>query len=169
MGKLKSKPLETCIQEFRTALEKGVNRIILIGENTGAYGIDINLTLPTLLNILIEIEGKYEIQLECLHPRWIITYLDELVKILKTGKITTIDSPIQSGNSRILKLMNRGYDAQTLRECLLKLKKAFSSSKTPHPYHHRIPFRDRKRFSRYIRFYKRDRVYYSSNFSFLLR
>jgi MiaB/RimO family radical SAM methylthiotransferase len=125
VGKLKSKSLGEIEEEFKNALKKGCKKIMLIGENVGAYGLDIDCTLPYLLNRLTAENGNYEIQLECLNPVWLVKYIKELTPIIRTGKIRIIDCTIQSGNSRILKLMNRGYDALQLKNALQELKSVF--------------------------------------------
>jgi tRNA A37 methylthiotransferase MiaB len=127
VGRLRSKPLEICLAEFRAALKKGYKKIILVGENVGAYGIDINSTLSQLLSAFVSLDGQYEIQLECLNAVWIIKYIDELATIMRTGRIKIVDCTIQSGSSRILKLMNRNYDRDLLRESLRRLREAWPS------------------------------------------
>jgi tRNA-2-methylthio-N6-dimethylallyladenosine synthase len=129
VGKLKSKPIETCLQEFRGILENGYKNIILAADNLGVYGLDINLTLPDLLNRLLEIDGDYNIHLEEFHPFWLIQYLDRLMPLLLRDKIKSIICPIQSGNDRILKSMNRRHNKFQLEEALVKIKKTYPKLK----------------------------------------
>jgi tRNA-2-methylthio-N6-dimethylallyladenosine synthase len=125
VGKLHSKPPETCLEEFDNALKNGYRRVILVGDNVGAYGLDINKALPDLLKKFIAKDGNYEIQLDYLHPMWAIKYKDDLIPIFKSGRIGVVNCPVQSGNNRILKLMNRNHDIYQLKEALSELKKAY--------------------------------------------
>ncbi len=129
IGELKSKPLEECLKEFREALRSKYKRIVLVADNLGAYGLDSNQTLPGLLNAVLEIKGNYTLHLRELHPMWIIRYLNELIPIVKTGKISKIECPVQSGSDRILQLMNRQHNCSQIRNSLAELKKQFSKLK----------------------------------------
>jgi tRNA-2-methylthio-N6-dimethylallyladenosine synthase len=122
VGKLKSKPIEACLAEFRGILENGYKNIIVIADNLGIYGLDIKLTLPDLLTEFLKVEGDYNIELEEFHPFWLIKYLDRLAPLLLRDKIRSILCPVQSGNDRILSLMNRGHNKFQLKEALLKIK-----------------------------------------------
>jgi len=125
VGKLKSKPIETCLTEFQDILESGCKKIMLVAENVGAYGLDINTTFPELLTQLLGIEGDYKIEIEELHPIWLIKYWDKLVPLLGLGKIKLIVCPIQSGSDRILKLMNRQHDKLKMKNTLIKMKNIY--------------------------------------------
>ena len=125
IGKLKSKPLNQCISEFNEGIKKGYNNFVIEADDTGAYGLDIKSNFPELLNKLTKIPGGYKISIRSLHPKWIIKYINELEQLIKTKKIVSIESPIQSGSSRILKLMRRISDVQKIKESFLRLQKAF--------------------------------------------
>ncbi len=125
VGKLHSKSIESCFEEFNNALKRGYRRVILVGDNVGAYGMDMNETLPNLLKKFTAKDGNYELQLDYLHPMWVIKYIDDLIAISKSGRIRVINCPIQSGNNRILKLMNRNHDIYRLKEALSELKKIY--------------------------------------------
>jgi tRNA A37 methylthiotransferase MiaB len=123
IGKLKSRPIDDCLRGLSFALSKGYRKIIFIGDNLGAYGLDLNLTFTDLLCEVLKLKGKYSLQLEELHPIWIIKYLDKIVPIMKSGKIRIISCPIQSGSDRILRLMNRQHDSMQIKLALFELKK----------------------------------------------
>lgn len=122
VGPLKSKPLEHCLEEFKNGLEKGYKKFYIVGDDAGAYGMDIGETFPNLLDKITDIPDDYKIQLMDLNPRWVVKYADKLKQILKKDKIKTILVPIQSGSSRILKLMNRFSDVEVLKKILLCFK-----------------------------------------------
>jgi len=122
-GKFRSKPVDECLREFKDGLKKGYRYFVLVGENTGAYGIDKGVSLPYLLRKFMEIEGSYEIIIRDLNPRWLVKYAEELLEIVSSGKITKIGIAIQSGSERILRLMRRYHDIEKIKETCHLLKK----------------------------------------------
>jgi len=124
IGPLKSKPIDQCLDEFNKGFARGFTRFIILADNVGAYGLDSDAVFPALLSAFLKKSGNYTLEIEEIHPRWLMLYADELVNLLNNDKITHITCPLQSGNDRILKLMNRGHTALDLKEVLLKIKKA---------------------------------------------
>jgi len=124
VGKLKSKPLDQCIKEFKIGLSEGHTHFVLEADDVGHYGIDIKSSLPELLDTMTNIDGDYIIELKNFHPMWIIRYADEFEKILKRKKLKIILLSIQSGNDRILKLMRRSYKINDLITTMSRLKNA---------------------------------------------
>lgn len=125
IGPLQSKPIKDIVKEFKKGLEKGYKTIVLVSDDTGSYGIDINSSFPELLDKLTKTSGDYKIIIRDFNARWLVKYVDELEEIFKRGKIDYIDIPIQSGSSRILKLMRRYSDTQKTKDVLLRIKKNF--------------------------------------------
>ena len=108
-GDLRSKTLEKCKEELVNAVKKGFRNIILIADNPGAYGIDIGETLPRLLDCLCANKGQFKLEIQSLHPYWLLLYKKELLRIFGTGKIASAVFPIQSGSQKIVNAMNRHY------------------------------------------------------------
>ena len=124
VGSIHSKPIEDCVKELKEGLEKGYKEIVINADDTGAYGRDIGETLPHLLDKLTEIDEDYQIFLLDLNPGWAVKYGDELIDIFKRKKITLASIPIQAGNSRILKLMQRYSNVEKIKETMKKIKEA---------------------------------------------
>ena len=125
VGNHKSKPLDECVKEFKIGLNKDFTNFVLTADDTGAYGIDINSSLPELLDKLTKINGCYSIDIRALNPNWIVKYIDELEPILNRGKIKIMSIPVQSGSDRILKKMHRLSNSKKIKEALIKIKKAY--------------------------------------------
>ncbi|HEC81080.1 MAG TPA: radical SAM protein [Thermoplasmatales archaeon] len=123
-GPFHSKPLEDCLKEFKEALKKGYRYFLILGVDVGAYGLDINSSLPELLDEITKIPGDYEIILRGLNPRWLVKYIDDLSEILSRKKIVKIGVSVQSGSSRILKLMNRYPDIEKIKNACIQLKES---------------------------------------------
>jgi len=128
-GKLKSKPLGAVIEEFDEGLAKGYRDFALLGTEVGAYGKDLGMNLVVLLKELISRTGDYRISLRNLHPRNLIEMLPELRKIFVTGRIPYIACSPESGNNRILGLMNRGYKIEDFKEAIRVLNRNFPQIK----------------------------------------
>jgi len=123
-GSFKSKPLDECIKEFKKGLATNYKNFSILADDTGAYGFDIKSSLPVLLDKITKIPGEYTLSIRNLNPKWVVKYIDDLEKIVKRQKITQIGIPIQSGSSRILKLMHRFPDTEKMKDAFLRLKKA---------------------------------------------
>jgi len=127
VGPLQSKPLDTVLAEFKKGIDNGFNKFVLTTDDVGAYGIDIGRNFGELLEGMINIEGDYTIMLNNLHPVWIVKYIDKLEELVKSKKIIRIESPIQTGSSRILKLMHRYSDTEKMKDAFLRLKRAYTN------------------------------------------
>ena len=78
-----------------------------------------------MLDKITSIDGEYKINIYALNPSWVVKYIDELEEIVKKGKIKAICIPIQSGNNRILKHMNRYSDVKKIKSAFIRLRKAY--------------------------------------------
>ncbi|MDD5432277.1 MAG: radical SAM protein [Candidatus Omnitrophica bacterium] len=124
VGQLRSKSLEVCRNEYVSLLKAGYREFIIIADNLGAYGFDIKSSLPDLLSYLDFVSKGVKVRwrLSDLDPKWLIRYKIELFAFIKARKINLIICPVQSGSSRILKLMNRYFDVEKVIETLIESK-----------------------------------------------
>jgi len=108
-GREESRPEDAIVEEARALVEKGAKEIILLGQNVDAYGKDIDSSLANLLHrVHGEVDGVVRIRFVTSHPRDIT---EDLVRAMNDlPKVANyLHMPAQSGSSRILKAMNRGY------------------------------------------------------------
>lgn len=123
-GKYRSRRMEDIIREVEYLASNGVKEIILIGQNTSCYGIDIHgeYKLSELLDKLNKINGIKWIRLFYLYPDHIDSKLIDSIK--NNDKVVKyVDMPLQHINNYILERMNRKttkeriiYLINTLRE-----------------------------------------------------
>jgi tRNA A37 methylthiotransferase MiaB len=130
VGELKSKPLSSILEELRFAFRKGKKDIELLGDDVGAYGIDIGYSFCDLLKEILAIPGEFSLRIQEINVKYLIRVEKELPEILDSGRIKQLTIAFQSGNDRILKLMNRGYNRNAaLKTCRIltrkKIKKRF--------------------------------------------
>lgn len=127
IGRLQSRPPGEIVEQFREGLSKGYKRLRLVGSDTGCYGLDIGHTAPDLLRQVLATEGDYKVEILDFNPQWLIRFYDPLVEILTAnpGKVTDIMIPVESGSNRILHLMKRPYDIDTVKAKIQDFKKSF--------------------------------------------
>ena len=107
-GKLVSKQKEKILDEIRMAVSQGKQEIILISQDTTAYGVDFNhdYNLTDLIKEALKIDGYKFIRILYMYPDDID---DELINIFKDNDrlIPYFDIPLQHVDNSILKSMNR--------------------------------------------------------------
>lgn len=125
-GNLRSKNIEDIESEACYLVEKkGVKEVIIIAQDTAAYGLDIygESRLPQVIDILAAIEGLEWIRLMYLHPRHISDRIID--KIGNTEKVIPyLDIPVQHFSDSVLKRMNRKHEGKHLKEIIKRLREA---------------------------------------------
>ena len=124
-GRLKSKPIDDVISEFKTGIDQGHTLFQLVSEDTGCYGIDIDLTIVDLLRQMLEVKGNYQLLLVDFCGYWLVKYYDELFPLFSQhrDKIKEIYVSLQSGSDRVLKAMKRPERSGQVRDKLKHLHK----------------------------------------------
>lgn len=122
-GKFRSRPMDDIIKEAKELCDIGIKELIVIGQDTTAYGIDLykKYELPKLLSRLAsETDVKWLRILYCYPDK--IT--DELINEFKTNRklLKYIDLPIQHINDRILKKMNRRGNGEDIKNAIKRLR-----------------------------------------------
>ncbi len=124
-GPLRSRSPESVVDEARWLVKKGVKELILVAQDTTAYGLDQRgeSLLPELLEELDQLEGLRWIRLMYVHPAGVnhrlLEVLHEMVKLCPY-----VDLPIQHIAPRILKEMKRRVDPQGIRNAIRALREA---------------------------------------------
>lgn len=133
VGTVKSKPLETIVNEFRKGVGAGYRNFVLLGDDVGAYGYDNGMKFADLVTALLdaieEVKNNthahdIKIHIDELNPRWVLADLNEILRYVNSGSIESILCPIQSGNDRILQLMNRGHTIAEIIEAIWKIQQS---------------------------------------------
>ncbi|MBR1919250.1 MAG: tRNA (N6-isopentenyl adenosine(37)-C2)-methylthiotransferase MiaB [Spirochaetales bacterium] len=105
-GREVSRSAEDVLQEVRFLDSMGVKEITLLGQNVNSYSCD-GVDFPGLLGLILkEVDNIEWIRFESPHPK---DFSSQLIHLIATEKriASHIHLPMQSGSSRILKLMNR--------------------------------------------------------------
>jgi tRNA-2-methylthio-N6-dimethylallyladenosine synthase len=116
-GRETSRPSESILGEIKQLAQEGFKEVTLLGQNVNSYRSDTDF--PGLLRKINDIEGIERIRFVTSHPRDLSDALIEAIAGL--DKVCEhIHLPLQSGSTRILGLMNRGY---TRDEYMAKINK----------------------------------------------
>lgn len=122
-GRMRSRTIEDCVSEAKRLADRGVTELIVVAQDTTAYGTDIygKPMLTELLKELVKIEKLHWIRTLYTYPERITDDLLEL--IAKEKKLCKyLDMPIQHVNGEILKKMNRRGDESSLRALIEKIR-----------------------------------------------
>ena len=124
-GRERSRNPKDIIREIEGLVADGVVEIMLLGQNVNSYGKNLKepVTFAQLLEEVEKIEGLERIRFMTSHPK---DLSDELIEVMGRSKkiCKHLHLPLQSGSSRILKIMNRRYDKEHYLELVDKIRAA---------------------------------------------
>ena len=122
-GRERSVPMPQILDEVKGFVEKGYKEIMLLGQNVNSYGNDLETgeNFATLLEEICKIDGEFLVRFVSPHPK---DFGDDVIDVIaRNEKVTRcLHLPLQSGSSRILKLMNRKYTKEQYIELAEKIK-----------------------------------------------
>lgn len=122
-GGLKSRAMDSVLQEIRALLDQGVKEMNFIAQDLNEYGRDLKngTTLTKLLQEVENIPGDFWYRPLYMYP---LLFNEELIETLALSKHWTryIDMPLQHINDRILNSMRRGSSGKFIRNLLGKLR-----------------------------------------------
>ncbi|KAI9084694.1 hypothetical protein K1719_033338 [Acacia pycnantha] len=118
-GHLGSYSIDGLVGRVRSVVADGVREIWLSSEDTGAYGRDIGVNLPALLNALIKElppDASTMLRIGMTNPPFILEHLKDIAEILRHPCVYSfLHVPVQSGSDTILTAMNREYTVSEFR------------------------------------------------------
>lgn len=107
-GRERSRDPESIVREAKELFEEGYREVTLLGQNVDSYKWEDRLNFAGLLEIVAQINPLLRVRFSTSHPKDITN--EVLHTINKYDNICNhIHLPVQSGNSRVLELMNRTY------------------------------------------------------------
>ncbi len=121
-GKQRSRAMNDILEEVKDLKKKGYLEVTLLGQNVNAYGKDLKqgYDFATLLEEVAKI-GIPRVRFVTSHP-WDFT--DEMIEVIAKYEniMPYIHLPLQSGSSKILKLMGRRYTKEEYLTLYNKIK-----------------------------------------------
>lgn len=122
-GPEQSRGVSEIISEVKELAKDKYKEIFLLGQNVNSYGRDLSqpASFSELLELLNNIDDIERIRFTTSHPK---DFSFDLIKtIKKCNKICKhIHLPIQSGSSKILKMMNRKYDIDYYKNIIKEIR-----------------------------------------------
>jgi ribosomal protein S12 methylthiotransferase len=119
-GDLVSRPIGEVMQEAENLVKAGVKELLVISQDTSAYGVDVKYRTgfvggkptKTRMKELCEELGKLGVWVR-LHYVYPYPHVDDVIPLMAEGKILPyLDVPFQHASPRILKLMKRPASAE---------------------------------------------------------
>lgn len=122
-GRYRSRSFDSLLSEAKNLVSNGVKEIVLIGQDTSCYGVDIygKLKLDILLNELANLEELKWIRLLYCQPQ---NFSDELIAVISSNyKVCPyVDIPLQHASKKILKKMGRKGDCEEYLKLIEKIR-----------------------------------------------
>jgi ribosomal protein S12 methylthiotransferase len=119
-GPLVSRPIGDVLQEAKNLAEAGVKELLVISQDTSAYGVDVKYRMgffggrpvKTRLRELCEALAEFGIWVR-MHYVYPYPSVDDLLPLMAEGKILPyLDVPFQHASPRVLKAMKRPASAE---------------------------------------------------------
>ncbi|MDO4197757.1 MAG: 30S ribosomal protein S12 methylthiotransferase RimO [Erysipelotrichaceae bacterium] len=127
-GNCKSYPMEKIVEDARMCLEQGVKELNIVAQDTTYYGYDLygKFMLAELIRKLDELDFRW-IRILYMYPDEIS---EDVLVAMKDSKhfIPYFDIPVQYGNNKILKLMNRRGTVELIKEKIDLIRKYFADA-----------------------------------------
>jgi len=131
-GPERSRPSNKILAECQRLAEEGYTEIQLLGQNVNSYRdpSSARLGFAELLARVAEVEGIRRVRFTTSHPR---DFAPEIVRVIETQPAVCdqVHLPVQSGSSRVLARMRRGYTREDYLEkidCIRSARRAISIS-----------------------------------------
>ena len=120
-GKHRSKKLEDVVSEAGELVQHGSKELVLVAEDSTAWGRDMGLELPDLVAALSDVEGLARIRVMYAYPN---RFPWELTKLMRERKNVAryLDIPVQHASTAMLRAMRRHGSGEQMRGILDRLR-----------------------------------------------
>lgn len=124
-GEELSRASDEILREIRLKVRAGAKEVLLLGQTVNSYGRDLSprKKFSELIIEISQIEGLERIRFISPHPQEV---RDDFIDLFKTvPKLARhIHLPVQSGNDRVLKAMNRNYKISRYKEIVDQIRQS---------------------------------------------
>ena len=120
-GRERSRNPASIVEEAMDLFENGYREVTLLGQNVDSYHYE-NHTFAKLLESVARVHPDLRVRFSTSHPK---DMKDDVFHVIaKYDNICNcVHLPVQSGNSRVLEMMNRGYSREWYMERIESLKR----------------------------------------------
>lgn len=155
-GYIKSTPRHEILKQFRKAIKMGKKRIYLMGEDTLAYGTDTGSSIIELVESILEIDSRIELNFGSLHIKWLLDYKEGILSLCKKGIVKELHVGLQHIDDRLLKRMGRPIVFSELYRFIKHLKKECPDVFLEADILVGFPGETEEMFARLVEFFKKD-------------
>jgi threonylcarbamoyladenosine tRNA methylthiotransferase CDKAL1 len=128
-GVLRSCRVRDVVRRVEESVSDGVRELWVTAQDTGAYGRDIDSSLPRLLNRITEVEGDFRVRVGMMNPHHALEMLDELLQAFREDRIYKfVHVPVQSGSDHVLEDMGRDYKMEDFRLVVDGFRREFNAT-----------------------------------------
>jgi len=119
-GRERSRSIENVLEEVKQLADSGFQQITLLGQNVNSYAHDGD-DFADLIEAVSKVDGIKRIRFTSPHPK---DFPDKLLDVITNNPKACkhIHLPLQSGNDRILELMNRSYSRNEFLDLVDKIR-----------------------------------------------
>ena len=130
-GDLVSRPIDEVMQEAKNLADAGVKELLVISQDTSAYGVDLKYTtkfwqgqaLQTRFVALAKALGQFGIWVR-LHYVYPYPHVDDVIPLMAQGLVLPyLDIPFQHASPKILKAMKRPGSQEKVLERIKSWRK----------------------------------------------
>jgi len=122
-GRERSREPQNIVKEIKELVAAGYKEVTLLGQNVNSYGKELEpkMSFAGLLKIIREIPGLERVRFMTSHPK---DLTEDVIDVIAEGGnlCEQIHLPVQSGSSRLLKMMNRHYDKEMYLDLVRRIK-----------------------------------------------
>lgn len=166
-GREKSRKEENILKEIQELLKEGkYKKITLLGQNVNSYGKDLSpaVSFSKLLRDICKLDGDFKLTFMTSHPK---DLTDDVIETVATEDkiLKDIHLPAQSGNNRILKLMNRKYTREKYLDIIHKIREKMPNARITSDFIVGFPTETEEEFNDTMTLV--DEVKYDSIFAFM--
>lgn len=122
IGDFRSVPEEIILNQAKIAKEQGYDKIMLMGDEIGAWH-EGKKNIVNLIEDILKINDQFKIGIRYIHPDVLAKNYEQLRPMFKKGNIFYFCSAFQSGSRKILKLMNRNPELGLFLNCMEDISK----------------------------------------------
>jgi len=112
------------LKEAKNAIKKGFKEIWLLGQNVNDYNSPScsSIDFPKLLELVNKIPGTFQIRFTSPNPK---NFSDKLIDVMTSSKKVAkyLNLPVQSGDNKILRAMNRPYTVKKYKDLVKKIRR----------------------------------------------
>lgn len=122
-GRERSREPQNIVKEIKDLVSAGYKEVTLLGQNVNSYGKELEpkMSFAGLLRIIREIPGLERVRFMTSHPK---DLTEDVIDVIAEGGnlCEQIHLPVQSGSSRLLKMMSRHYDKEMYLDLVRRIK-----------------------------------------------